>query len=325
VLSGAGLVSVLPNNGEGGFGSPAVGTPAPDVGSSDSAGLTTGSFFGPGGHDVALASIGGAAIIATNSISPATPAPVIAPPGGTFSSPQTVTITDTVTNASIFYTTDGSPPSPSSTPYNGAITVSASETINAIAIAPGSFPSAVTSAIFDILAPTTTVLTYSPTTIFTGEPVTLTVMVSSNGSPVTGTVTFSENGTAIGTATLNNFGEAIFHIASLPVGLDTLGAAYPGSSSFAPSSASVTVSVAAAPTVAVTPSSAVVGEGQTFQFTAVVTGATDTSVTWSVQPEARAARLMLQAYTRRRHPREQISLSQPVTRIRSSLRGLQSL
>jgi hypothetical protein len=284
VLSAAGLVSVLPNNGQGGFGSPAVGSPPPDVGSSDSAGLATGSFFGPGGHDVAMASIAGAAIIAANSVSPATPAPVITPPGGTFSSPQTVTITDTLTDASIFYTTDGSIPLPSSTPYAGPITVSASETINAIAIAPGFSQSAVTSAVFTILAPTTTVLTYSPTTIFSGEPVTLTVMVSSNGSPVTGTVTFSENGTEIGTATLDNFGEAHFQIASLPVGLDTLEAAYPGSSSVAPSSASVTVSVAPPPTVTVTPSSAVVGENQTYQFTAVVTGATDTSVTWSVQP-----------------------------------------
>jgi Bacterial Ig-like domain (group 3)/Chitobiase/beta-hexosaminidase C-terminal domain/FG-GAP-like repeat len=285
VLSGAGLVDVLVNNGSGGFGSPTPGSPAPDVGSATSAALTTGSFFSPGGHDVAMASPAGAVIIAANApaLSPA-PTPVISPPGGSFPSPQTVTIADSINGAAIFYTTDGTMPSTSSTPYTGAITVRMSETINAIATAPGFSQSAVATAIFTIPSPTTTVLMYSPTTVFSGEPVTLTASVSSGGSPVSGSVTFSENGATIAVVALSPSGVASFTISSLPVGANILEAAYAGSANYAPSSASVTIVVAPAPTVSITPPSASLNTNQSCQFTATVTGATDTSVTWSVQP-----------------------------------------
>jgi hypothetical protein len=47
-----------------------------------------------------------------------------------------VTISDFSTKA-IYYTTDGSVPTTSSTPYSGPVTVSSSETINAIAVLNG--------------------------------------------------------------------------------------------------------------------------------------------------------------------------------------------
>ncbi len=285
VLSGAGLVDVLVNNGLGGFGSPAAGSPTPDVGSATSAALSTGSFFSPGGHDVAVASLAGAVIIPANATAlPAAPTPVISPPGGSFPSPQTVTITDSIGGAAIFYTTDGTMPSISSTPYSGPITVGTSETINAIATATGFSQSAVATAVFTIPAPTTTVLVYSPTTVFSGEPVTLTASVSSSGSPVSGIVTFSENGTTIATVTLGLSGSASFTIPSLPIGSNILGASYAESANYEASSASVTVVVAPPPTVSISPTSTVVNTNQTCQFTATVTGATDTTVTWRVQP-----------------------------------------
>ena len=63
--------------------------------------------------------------------------PVISPATGTYTSPQTVTITDSTSGASIFYTTDGSQPTTSSTPYTGSFVVSTTTTVKAIATASG--------------------------------------------------------------------------------------------------------------------------------------------------------------------------------------------
>jgi hypothetical protein len=64
--------------------------------------------------------------------------PVISPASRAFASSLSVTITDPTPNAAIYYTTDGTAPTTGSALYTGAITVSSSETINAVAVAPGS-------------------------------------------------------------------------------------------------------------------------------------------------------------------------------------------
>src|SRR5205807_8758907 len=78
-----------------------------------------------------------------------TPAPVFSPGSETFSSSIQVTITDDP-RATIYYTTDGSTPTTSSTQYTGSITVTTTETINAMATAPGFTPSAVASATYTL-------------------------------------------------------------------------------------------------------------------------------------------------------------------------------
>ena len=75
------------------------------------------------------------------------------PAPGTYSTTQTVTISDSAAGASIFYTTDGTTPTTSSTPYNGPITVSATETIEAIASVSGNSIGAVATAAYTIAAP----------------------------------------------------------------------------------------------------------------------------------------------------------------------------
>ncbi len=88
-----------------------------------------------------------------SSTPPATVAtPTFSPAAGTYTSAQTVTISDSTTGAAIFYTTDGSTPTSSSTKYTSAITVSTSETINAIATASGETTSAVATAAYTISA-----------------------------------------------------------------------------------------------------------------------------------------------------------------------------
>jgi hypothetical protein len=78
--------------------------------------------------------------------------PKISPAGGTYSGAQSVTITDGTAGATIYYTTNGTTPTTSSTKYTGAITVSSDETIEAIAVATGYTQSAVATAKYTIEA-----------------------------------------------------------------------------------------------------------------------------------------------------------------------------
>ncbi|MGA3090140.1 MAG: FG-GAP-like repeat-containing protein [Terriglobales bacterium] len=77
--------------------------------------------------------------------------PKFSPAAGTYSLPQSVTITDSTPGAMIYYSTNGMPPLPIFPfQYTGPVTVSASETIQAIAVAAGYPQSAVGSATYNI-------------------------------------------------------------------------------------------------------------------------------------------------------------------------------
>jgi hypothetical protein len=78
------------------------------------------------------------------------PQPTISPNGGTFHRSVTVTLADEIAAASIFYTTDGSPPSPSSTAYTGPFAVTGNSTVKAIATAAGYGKSTIASARFRV-------------------------------------------------------------------------------------------------------------------------------------------------------------------------------
>ena len=78
-------------------------------------------------------------------------APTFSPAGGTYTEAQSVTISCTTENATIYYTTDGSEPSNQSTPYTDAISVSETTTIKAIAYDGQGNSSNVASATYTII------------------------------------------------------------------------------------------------------------------------------------------------------------------------------
>jgi hypothetical protein len=79
---------------------------------------------------------------------PSAAVPVITPDGGIFSASQSVKLSTATASANIYYTVDGSAPTPASTLYTGAISISADTTVNAIASAAGYIQSGVSSATF---------------------------------------------------------------------------------------------------------------------------------------------------------------------------------
>ena len=79
--------------------------------------------------------------------------PTINPNGGSFTGSVSVTLQTATSGASIYYTTNASTPTQSSTLYTGAFTLTSSATVNAIAFESGSNPSAQASANFTVVAP----------------------------------------------------------------------------------------------------------------------------------------------------------------------------
>jgi hypothetical protein len=91
--------------------------------------VANGKVYVGGGSKVAVYGLlGGAQTTAT---------PLFNPAGQSFATAISVSITDTTPGAAIFYTTDGTIPTSTSTAYTGPISVTSTETITAIATATG--------------------------------------------------------------------------------------------------------------------------------------------------------------------------------------------
>jgi hypothetical protein len=95
--------------------------------------------------------------LATYSIVlPRAPQPLFSPPPSTFSSPQSVKLSNSL-NLPMYYTTDGSIPTTNSMLYSGPITVPMNTTIKAITAAYGYVTSPVSSGTYYIQAPNPTI------------------------------------------------------------------------------------------------------------------------------------------------------------------------
>jgi hypothetical protein len=132
-------------------------------------------------------SVGSAAYIIASPAS----VPTFTPGSGTYTSAQTVTISTTTPGAAIYYTTNGTTPTTSSALYISPITVSSSETVEAIAVATGYSSSSAGSATYTLNLPAasfTVAVTPASLVVTAGQTGTATVMVTPQGtfnSPVT--------------------------------------------------------------------------------------------------------------------------------------------
>lgn len=144
--------------------------------------------------------------------------PVISPAPGNYTAPFSVTITDPTAGATIYYTTDGTSPTTSSTKYTSPFTVSVSEQIIAMGVLSGYVNSALASASYTI----------GPAPDFTAT-IAPSALSASSAQPGTATITVTPQ---------NGFSSSVsFSCSGLPAG---------ATCSFAP--ATVTPSGAAATT-----------------------------------------------------------------------------
>jgi hypothetical protein len=147
--------------------------------------MATANNYFPSGYTGATYTI--------NPLAPQTAAPTFSVPAGTYTAPQTVTISDSTQGAFIYYTTDGSTPATNSTFYSSPITVSSSETLQAIAMANGDTISAVTSAAYILNLP-------SPSFSITGTAVSVVAGATSGNTSI---VTLIPSGGFAGTINLS--------------------------------------------------------------------------------------------------------------------------
>ena len=96
------------------------------------------------------AGCGGGGSTTTPPHTPTLAAPTFSPASGTYTAAQTVALSDSTAPASIYYTTNGTTPTASSTLYSAPIPVPKTTTIEAIAIASGYNNSTVATALFTI-------------------------------------------------------------------------------------------------------------------------------------------------------------------------------
>lgn len=192
-------------------------------------------------HSMTVLTWGGSGTTTPPGGTVATPAFSVA--GGSYTSTQTVTISDATGGATIYYTTDGTTPTTSSTKYTGPVTIGSTKTLKAIAIASGYTNSAVASATYTItLTAATPVFSLSSGTYSSAQKVTITdttggatIYYTTNGTTpttlsakYTGAITIGSTTTLKALAAANgyatsNVASAVYTISTVSVG----GPSYP--------------------------------------------------------------------------------------------------
>jgi hypothetical protein len=139
---------------------PTTSSPVYSAALSVSATTTIKALATAAGYSTSLIVIGTYTISA--SATPETAAVTLSPEPGTFTSAQSIMLSDSTPGAAIHYTTDGSMPTTSSAVYSEPLQLSATTTIHALAAAPGYSSSAIVGGTYTISASTTTVTVTAP-------------------------------------------------------------------------------------------------------------------------------------------------------------------
>jgi uncharacterized protein (TIGR03437 family) len=154
---------------------------------------------------------------------PPAAAPVFSLAAGSYPTGQTVTISDATPGATIYYATNGVAQIPSWSVYTGPITVSATETLAAMATAPGYSTSAVASAAYLIASKAAAPIFSVPTgTYTTAQTVAISaattgtaIYYTTNGTtPTTGSCVYSTPITVSATQTLKAIAASISYTLS---------------------------------------------------------------------------------------------------------------
>jgi hypothetical protein len=152
--------------------------------------------------------------------------PTFSPPAGTYATAQSVTIATTTAGATIYYTTDGTDPTTSSTVYSAPVAVSASGTLKAMATATGLTTSGIATAAYVIggTTPQAATPTFSPVagTYATAQSVTIAsttpgavIHYTVDGSnPTTSSTTYTTPVSVAATTTLKAIATATGYTAS---------------------------------------------------------------------------------------------------------------
>jgi chitobiase/beta-hexosaminidase-like protein len=206
--------------------------------------------------------------------------PSIAPTAQTFTGSLTVSISDTTSGATIFYTTDGSTPQPgagSTLQYAAPFNITATTTINAMGVANGFSNSAMASVTYTLAPPPPPVVQISPSSVTLSDSRTQQFTASVTGTSNT-SVTWSLS-PALGTLSSSGLYTA-------PSNINSAQSVSVVATSVADTrqSASAVINLLPPPIVKLSPASASLLASQTQQFTATVTGASNTAVTWAFSP-----------------------------------------
>jgi hypothetical protein len=196
--------------------------------------------------------------------------PAVSISGGSYSAPQLVSLSDQTADAVIYYTTDGIAPTRASTQYTAPVTVAGTQTLSAMALAPGDLLSAVTTATYSApLDTSTTTLQASAATGYVGQKIALTARVA--GASPTGTVTFAAGAQSLGTATLTG-GVATLQASFTTAGTYSVTASYAGDAGNAGSiSSAISLTIAgSAFTIASTPTSQTISPGQAASYSLAI-------------------------------------------------------
>jgi hypothetical protein len=203
---------------------PKTASPTVSAALTDVVTLAVAATVTPGVYPVNLIATGGghahtAQILV--SVQTAT-TPLISLAAGTYTGAQQVTITDSTPGASIYYTVNKTTPTAASTKYTGPVTVSASETLEAIAVSPAANPSPVASAAYVIQLPAPT---FSPAagTFKTSQSVTISdaftaasiYYTTNNTAPTTSSTKYTGPVTVSATKTLQAIAVLTGNVASV--------------------------------------------------------------------------------------------------------------